>query len=242
MADSEFVYLLKELLVLKTTIASNDPGGFIKNLIAILPATITSIATIFGVMWAFKRNYEKDRKFKIEADEKELKYRNEAKEKELHEKLVKIYGQIVGYNYKMMNLIANINLAMINGNYISAMVTVEKEKTKISEYSVKYDKCLEDHEHNFEKLSDITEKYTAALAEYFCYFPNTNVFILYDKISKDYVYTHSKDYNDQMDRKQMDQLRDEILIGASKYVPETFSKQLKNIGDCILKETGIKTA
>ncbi len=231
MSNPELSFLLKEIISIKQQIAENaaEQNGFIKNLISIAPASITSAATIFGVWWAFKRTFKKELLFQEKKDKKEL-----------HEKLVSIYGQIVGYNYTMMSVYMGINNTVINGRFINSLSLIEKDKDTINELNSKYYKCVDETDRQIEKLIVIQEKYTNALSQYLCYFPNTEVFLLYAKISRNYLYEHTRDYTVVKTRPEFEAIREEMIKGSEAHIHNTYSFKLKEIGDTILKETGIK--
>ncbi|MES2513100.1 MAG: hypothetical protein V4580_03110 [Bacteroidota bacterium] len=238
MNNTEFTYLLKELIILKHLMAADN--GFIKNFIAIIPATITSAATLCGIWWLFKNNYAKELQFKKENDAKELLLRKEDKDKDLHEKVVKIYGQITGYNYLMMNIILSMNKAQIDGKFVEAMMVIDKANSSALDYKNQYYKYLDELNKLYQSLINVNEKYAAALGEYLCFFPDTKVFLLFDKISKLYMYTHPVNYDTKLTRTEAGKTLEQMILGADNYVKVTYSLHLKSIGDTILKESKIK--
>lgn len=109
MSNSEFTYLLKEIIELKMLNEATSDWKIFFSLIPLIASIITSVATIYIAFAVFEKTTNREKVWKKENDlkehlnkkenkENEQQTKLEIKEKEDFETYRKIYGRLFGLN------------------------------------------------------------------------------------------------------------------------------------------------
>lgn len=231
MNNTEFTYLLKEIIILKQTLASDN--GFIKNFIAIIPATITSATTLIGIWWLFKNNYAKEEKFKAENDAKELKLKLENEKKELSDKHRDIYSNLFYLEDEIYTLLRRSYQAAIDSEYFHYISYVENNE-EAKDYKIKSDTYYENHLVIMDKAMISGGKFNKNVAEYDLLFPNSQVMLLVNDLSeKGIEYVPTKKFSFDMDEDTINETRDFQLKELNEYISNDLGLKFSSIVNMI---------
>ena len=257
MSNSEFTYLLKEIIGLKDLIASktiNESNGYkiFVSLIPLLASIITSIATIFIAFAIFKRTTKREREFKAENDikekeklklefEKEINNKNQLALKEESELYRKLYGQIVGINSLMLDNMKNQNYHRICNHYYSYLTENEiSEKDKqihIKTASNFGDRYISEGE----KLCDIQSKYASILGEYIYVNISSSIFEIYKNIlKKDPIYRFKEKFDNKKTSEEQWIFVNDIVADSIQYINNEIGNETNKLLKLFIDESQTK--
>lgn len=248
MGNTEFSYLLREIILLKV---SNETTGF-KVFVALIPlisSIITSIVTIFIAFKIFDRTTTREKKFMEENEVKEKLKKEEENKRNVYSENLKevnaketlyrrLYGSILSINTQMIEHIKNLNYYRVNNHFQDFLLNNSTSKTDIEHYRENAGSFAEKYMNEEKELGIVRAKYLEFIGEYYFINPDSKVYDLYmDIISINPLYLEDYKFDKKLTSDEQWEHSNKIIIKTTDYIQEKILIKTNELLKVLLNET-----